>query len=56
MEKYIVTLTEEERKTLSDIASKGKQRSQKRISNIVALAISETDYVNIFNLNSHFFV
>ena len=27
-----------------------------RISNIVALATSEKDYVNIFNLNSHFFV
>jgi hypothetical protein len=31
MKKYIVTLTKDERKTLSDIASKGKQKSQKNL-------------------------
>ena len=39
MKKYIVTLTEEERKTLSDIASKGKQRSQKILNALILNAI-----------------
>ncbi|MFZ3135158.1 MAG: IS630 family transposase, partial [Methanothrix sp.] len=37
MKKYIVTLTEEERETLSDIASKGKQRSQKILNALILL-------------------
>ena len=40
MKKYIVTLTEEERKTLSDIASKGKQRSQKILNALILLGCS----------------
>jgi len=32
------------------------QQAHKRISNIFGLAISEKNYVNIFDLNSHFFV
>jgi len=44
MKKYIVTLTEEERKTLSDIASKGKQRSQKILNALILLGCDKGDY------------
>ena len=44
MKKYIVTLTEEERKTLSDIASKGKQRSQKILNALILLGSYKGDY------------
>jgi hypothetical protein len=41
VKKYIVTLTKEERKTLSDIASKGKQRSQKILNALILLGCDE---------------
>ncbi|MBP7067060.1 MAG: IS630 family transposase [Methanothrix sp.] len=44
MEKYIVTLTEEERKTLGDIASKGKQRSQKILNALILLGCDKGEY------------
>ena len=44
MKKYIVTLTEEERKTFSDIASKGKQRSQKILNALILLGCDKGDY------------
>ena len=44
MKKYIVTLTEEERKTLSDIASKGKQRSQKILNALILLGCDKGEY------------
>ncbi|MCK9405943.1 MAG: IS630 family transposase [Methanothrix sp.] len=44
MEKYIVTLTEEERETLSDIASKGKQRSQKILNALILLGCDKGEY------------
>ena len=46
MKKYIVTLTEEERKTLSDIASKGKQRSQKILNALILLGCDKGEYQN----------
>ena len=44
MKKYIVTLTKEERKTLSDIASKGKQRSQKILNALILLGCDEGEH------------
>lgn len=44
MKKYIVTLTEEERKTFSDIASKGKQRSQKILNALILLGCDKGEY------------
>ena len=44
MEKYIVTLTEEERKTLSDISSKGTQRSQKVLNALILLNCDKGEY------------
>ena len=44
MKKYIVTLTEEERKILSDIASKGKQRSQKILNALTLLGCDKGEY------------
>jgi hypothetical protein len=44
MKKYIVTLTKEERKTLSDITSKGKQRSQKILNALILLNCDEGEH------------
>ena len=44
MKKYIVTLTKDERKTLIDIASKGKQRSQKILNALILLGCYEGEY------------
>lgn len=44
MKKYVVTLTEEERSTLSKIASKGKQRSQKVLNALILLGCDEGEY------------
>ena len=39
MKKYIVTLTDDERKTLGVLASKGKHRSQKILNTLTCLPI-----------------
>jgi len=44
MKKYIVTLTEEERNILSDIASRGMQRSQKTLNALILLGCDEGKY------------
>jgi hypothetical protein len=44
MKKYIVTLTKDERKALSDLTSKGKQRSQKILNALILLACDEGEY------------
>lgn len=44
MKKYIITLSEDERNTLSDITSKGKQRSQKILNALILLACDEGEY------------
>jgi hypothetical protein len=44
MKKYIVTLTEDERKTLSDLKSKGTQKSQKILNALILLNCDEGEY------------
>ena len=44
MKKYIVTLTEEERKFLTDLVSKGKHRSQKILNALTLLACDEGEH------------
>jgi len=44
MKKFIVTLTEEERKFLTELTSKGKHRSQKILNALTLLACDEGDY------------
>jgi len=44
MKKYIVTLTEEERKSLSELISKGKHRSQKVLNALTLLACDEGEH------------
>ena len=44
MKKYIVTLTEEERKFLAELVSKGKHRSQKILNALTLLACDEGEY------------
>ena len=44
MKKYIVTLSEEERKALSDLIAKGKQRSQKILNALILLGCDESAY------------
>lgn len=44
MKKYIVTLTKDERKALSDITSKGKQRSQKILNALILLNCDKGEY------------
>jgi len=44
MKKYIVTLTEDERKTLGDLTSKGTQKSQKILNALILLDCDEGEY------------
>jgi len=44
MKKYIVTLTKDERDTLSGLTSKGKHRSQKILNALTLLACDESKY------------
>jgi flagellar biosynthesis component FlhA len=44
MKKYIVTLTEEERKSLTELISKGKHRSQKVLNALTLLACDEGEH------------
>ena len=44
MKKYIVTLTEEERKLLTGLVSKGKHRSQKILNALTLLACDEGEH------------
>jgi transposase len=44
MKKYIVALSEDERNTLVDLASKGKQRSQKILDALILLGCDEGDF------------
>ncbi len=44
MKKYIVTLTKGEREALSNITSKGKQRSQKILNALILLGCDESAY------------
>jgi len=44
MKKYIVTLTKDERETLSAITSKGKHKSQKILNALILLGCDEGEY------------
>src|SRR5512136_1743831 len=44
MKRYIVTLTEDERKTLGDLKSKGTQKSQKILNALILLDCDEGEY------------
>ena len=44
MKKYIVTLTEDERKALGDLTVKGKQKSQKILNALILLGCDEGEY------------
>jgi hypothetical protein len=44
MKKYIITLTEGERKALSDLTFKGKQKSQKVLNALILLACDEGEH------------
>ena len=44
MKKFIITLTEEERKFLTELTSKGKHRSQKILNALTLLACDEGEY------------
>jgi hypothetical protein len=44
MKKYIVTLSKDERQTLSALASKGKHKSQKILNALILLGCDEGDY------------
>jgi hypothetical protein len=44
MKKYVVTLSEDERKTLGDLTSKGNQKSQKILNALILLGCDEGEY------------
>jgi hypothetical protein len=44
MKKYIIMLTEDERKALSDLTFKGKQKSQKILNALILLACDEGEH------------
>jgi len=46
MKKYIVTLTEDERKTLGDLKSKGTQKSQKILNALMLLLTKRLEVVS----------
>jgi len=44
MKKYTVTLSEDERKTLGELTSKGTQKSQKILNALILLGCDEGEY------------
>ena len=52
MKKYVVTLTEEERKFLTEMTSKGRHRSQKVLNALTLLACDEGEYQNFRSTNA----
>ena len=51
MKKYVVTLTEDERKALSDLIVKGKQKSQKILNALILLGCDEGEYQTVRSTN-----
>jgi hypothetical protein len=51
MKKYIVTLTEDERKTLTGLTSKGTQRSQRVLNALILLGCDEGEYQTERSIN-----
>ena len=52
MKKYIVTLTEEERNSLTEMTSKGRHRSQKVLNALTLLACDEGEYQKLRSTNA----
>ena len=52
MKKYIVTLTEEERNSLTEMTSKGRHRSQKVLNALALLACDEGEYQKLRSTNA----
>jgi len=52
MKKYVVTLTAEERNSLTELTSKGRHRSQKVLNALILLACDEGRYQNIRSTNA----
>ena len=52
MKKYIVTLTEEERSSLTEMTSKGKHKSQKVLNALTLLACDEGEYQKLRSTNA----
>ena len=52
MKKYIVTLTEKERSSLTEMTSKGRHRSQKVLNALTLLACDEGEYQNSRSTNA----
>jgi hypothetical protein len=44
MKRYVVTLSEDERKTLGELTSKGSQKSQKILNALILLGCDEGEY------------
>ena len=51
MKKYIVTLTKDERETLSTLTSKGKHKSQKILNALILLGCDEGEYQTKRSIN-----
>lgn len=51
LKKYIVTLTKEERRMLTEIVSKGSHRSQKVLNSLILLACDEGEFQEIRSTN-----
>lgn len=51
MKKYVVTLTKEERETLSVLTSKGKNKSQKIINGLILLGCDEGKFQKVRSCN-----
>ena len=52
MKRYIVTLTEEERKFLTELTSKGRHRSQKVLNALILLACDKGKYQHLRSTNA----
>ena len=52
MKKYVVTLTEEERSFLNELASKGRHRSQKVLNALILLACDKGEYQKLRSTNA----
>ena len=51
MKKYIVTLTKDERETLSSLTAKGEHKSQKILNALILLGCDEGEYQTKHSIN-----
>lgn len=52
MKKYVVTLTEKERRFLTEVTSKGRHRSQKVLNALILLACDKGEHQNLSSTNA----